>query len=142
MSKLKVKIHEASKKPAKKITTLTPEEISAIESACNKYGLKYKVGSDSTVVAIWESGEEVRITPYDDFNEGLTVKVAPWAYGGMDSYANWATPELTLNCVYSSYSSNDISVIVDKIFKNLVGLLKARSDTLDFMHGMEQSRSF
>ncbi len=133
MSKLKIKIREATKKSTTKSYTLTPEEISAIEAACSKHDMKCKPSTDSGFVAIWHNGEEVYVEPRDEYGNGLVITMGVEVYGGMDQHS-WATPELTLNTLYADYSSNDVTEIISTLIDNVYGLLEAREKTRTCIH--------
>lgn len=132
---MKIKVHEASKKPVMKSPTLTPEEISAIETACSKNGMKCKVSTDSTFVVIMHNGEEVYIKPLDEYGEGLSITIGMWVYGGMDKHS-WTTPDIKVNAHYMDSPSNDVSKIISDIIDNVYGLLEARESTRDYMRNI------
>lgn len=130
--KLKIKVHEEKKRP-----TLTPEEISAIETACSKHGMPCKVSKDSTFALIHYKGEEVYVEPVDEYGDGLTITMGVWVYGGMDSNS-WATPKIKLNSHYDSFSSTDVTKTISNLMDNVYGLIEARDNTRNYMQAISR----
>ena len=131
-NKLKIRVREANG-VTKKSPTLTPEEISAIESACQKHGMKCKASTDSTFVVIRHNGEEIYVEPADAYGNGLTISIGVWVYGGMDENS-WATPDIKLNSHYASYEDSDITKIISYIMDKVYELLESREKTRTCVH--------
>lgn len=131
MSKMQIKVHEASNK-ASNTATLSPEEVAAIHDACVENGLREKVSPGNLFAVFWKNGDKVRIYPYDEHGNGLSIRIEPMEWGGNND--SFITPTLQANCLYCDYTSNDISRIVPEIFKHLCALLKARNDAVHSYH--------
>lgn len=123
MSKLMVKVHEATKNTT---AALTPEEVSAIHDACVEYGLREKVSPGNLFIVFFKNEDEIRIYPYNEHGDGLSIKVA--VMSGSDS--RFLTPDLQVNCFYADYMTDDLSRIVPKLMRHLCDLLKARDSVI------------